>query len=168
VHLLLVPHSISLIVIVIPLFSTSIVSALHEITLPPRHVMVVFSSIRIDPLRTALCMFTPGQKTRSGQWHTKTQPRNSHWLDGNHFFQPLSLHRWTSAFLLAVYRLCGVIEGRLSHFPPCWLRMGWQSVTSQETLEILRHSWKLNPSHGEDRQWDSFIRNWLMAITTEA
>jgi len=26
---------------------------------------------------------------------------------------------------------CGAIERRLGHFPPCWLRMGWQNVTSQ-------------------------------------
>jgi len=47
------------------------------------------------------------------------------------FFQPFSVHSWTPAFLLAVHRLCGVIEGRLSHFLPRWLRMGWQSVISQ-------------------------------------
>jgi len=41
---------------------------------------------------------------------------------------------WTSAFLLAVHRLCGVIEGRLSHFLPRWLRTGWQSVISQENI----------------------------------
>ena len=36
-----------------------------------------------------------------------------------HFFIShvcLSVRGWTSAFLLAVHRLCGVIEGRLSHF----------------------------------------------------
>ena len=26
------------------------------------------------------------------------------------------------------HRLCGAIEGRLSHFLPHWLRMGWQNV----------------------------------------
>jgi len=31
------------------------------------------------------------------------------------FFQPLPVHSWTPAFLLAVRRLFGVIEGRLSH-----------------------------------------------------
>jgi len=47
------------------------------------------------------------------------------------FFQPLPVHGWTSASLLAVHRLCGVIEGRLSHFLPRWLRTGWQSAISQ-------------------------------------
>jgi len=42
-----------------------------------------------------------------------------------------SVRGWTSAFLLAVHRLCGVIEGRLSHFLPRWLRTGWQSAISQ-------------------------------------
>ena len=36
-----------------------------------------------------------------------------------------------SAFRLAVHRLCGFVEGRLSHFLPRWLRTGWQSVISQ-------------------------------------
>ena len=30
-----------------------------------------------------------------------------------------------------VHRLCGVIERRLSHFLPHWLRTGWQSATGQ-------------------------------------
>jgi len=47
------------------------------------------------------------------------------------FYQPSSVRGWTSAFLLAVHRLCGVIEGRLSHFLPRWLKTGWQSVISQ-------------------------------------
>jgi len=46
-------------------------------------------------------------------------------------FKPLSIYSWTSAFLLDVHRLCGTIEGRLSHFLPRWLRTGWQSVISQ-------------------------------------
>jgi len=46
-------------------------------------------------------------------------------------FQPLSVHGWTWAFLLAVHRLCGAIERRLSHFLPHWLRMCWQSVSSR-------------------------------------
>ena len=44
------------------------------------------------------------------------------------FFQPFSIHGWTLAFLFAVHRLCGVIEGRLNHFLPRWLRTGWQSM----------------------------------------
>ena len=46
------------------------------------------------------------------------------------FLSPI-VRGWTSAFLLAVHGLCGVIEGRLSHFLPRWLRTGWQSVISQ-------------------------------------
>jgi len=46
--------------------------------------------------------------------------------------KPLSLCGWTSAFLLVVHRLCGAIEGRLSHFLPHRLWTGWQSVISQE------------------------------------
>jgi len=38
------------------------------------------------------------------------------------FFQPLSVHGWTFAFLLDLYSLRGAIEGRLNHFLPCWLR----------------------------------------------
>jgi len=45
--------------------------------------------------------------------------------------QPLSAHGWTSAFHPNVHRLCGAIEGRLSHFLPLWLRKGWRSVISQ-------------------------------------
>ena len=47
---------------------------------------------------------------------------------------------WTSAFLLAVHRLCGVIEGRLSHFLPRWLRTGWQSAISQGKINPLKYS----------------------------
>jgi len=47
------------------------------------------------------------------------------------FYQPSSVRGWTLAFLLAVHRLCGVIEGRLSHFLPPWVRTGGQSVISQ-------------------------------------
>jgi len=47
------------------------------------------------------------------------------------FYQPLAVRGWTTAFLLDVRRLCGVIEGRLSHFLPRWLRTGQQSAISQ-------------------------------------
>ena len=70
------------------------------------------------------------------------------------FYQPSSLRGWTSAFLLAVHRSCGVIEGRLSHFLRRWLRTGWQSVISQgKSLGILRRGWELNPGHREGIQW---------------
>jgi len=36
--------------------------------------------------------------------------------EGFFFFQPSSVHGWISAFLLNIHRLCGAIEGRLSHF----------------------------------------------------
>ena len=36
-----------------------------------------------------------------------------------------------SAHLLAVHRLCGFVEGRLSQFLPRWLRTSWQSMISQ-------------------------------------
>ena len=39
--------------------------------------------------------------------------------------QPSSIRSWTSAFLLDVNRLCGAIKGRLNHFLPRCLRMGW-------------------------------------------
>jgi len=67
--------------------------------------------------------------------------------------QPSSVRGWTSAFLLAVHRLYGVIERRLSHFLPCWLRTDGRVRSAREkSLEILRHGWELNPGHGEDRQ----------------
>ena len=57
------------------------------------------------------------------------------------FHQPSSVHGWTSAFLLAVHRLCGVIEGRLSHFLPRWLRTGWQSAISQGKIPWNTPPW---------------------------
>ena len=59
----------------------------------------------------------------------------------NSFFQPSSVHGWTSAFLLTVHRLCGVIEERLSHFLPCWLRMGWRSAVSQGKIPWNAPPW---------------------------
>jgi len=54
--------------------------------------------------------------------HTDTTPAcgcyfhiAKYWLViRNTFFSPLSVRGWASAFLLAVRRLCGVIEGRPS------------------------------------------------------
>jgi len=54
-----------------------------------------------------------------------------------YLFQSSSVHSWTSAFLLTVSSLCDAIEGRLNHFLPRWLRMGWQSVISQGYSLIL-------------------------------
>jgi len=60
-----------------------------------------------------------------------------------------SAHRWTSAFLLDVHRLCGAIEGRLSHFLQHWLRMGWQSVISQKKIPWNTLPW-LGTEPGEE------------------
>jgi len=49
---------------------------------------------------------------------------SSKWATRFTHFHPLSVHGWTLAFLLAVHRLCGAIEWRLSHFLPHWLRTG--------------------------------------------
>ena len=47
---------------------------------------------------------------------------------------------------------------RLSRFLPRWLRTDWQSVISQGRIPSNTPPWwELNPVHGEDRQWDSFI-----------
>jgi len=42
---------------------------------------------------------------------------------------------------LAVHRLCGVIEGRLSHFLPRWLRTGWQTVISHGKIPCRTPLW---------------------------
>jgi len=57
------------------------------------------------------------------------------------FFQLSSDHSWTSVILLNVHRLYGVIEGRLSHFMPHWLRTGWQSVIGQGEIPWNTTSW---------------------------
>ena len=64
------------------------------------------------------------------------------------FYQPSSVRGWTSAFLLTVHRLCGVIEGRLSHFLPRWLRTDWQSAgiepgprRGQWAIPLSYHDW---------------------------
>ena len=65
------------------------------------------------------------------------------WLSfhGLFFYQPSSVREWNLAFLLAVHRLCGAIEGRLSHFLPRWLRTGWQSVISQGKIPWNTPPW---------------------------
>ena len=50
------------------------------------------------------------------------------------FSQPLSVHDGTSTLFLNAHRLCGAIEGRLSHFLWRWLRTGSHSVISPGTL----------------------------------
>jgi len=68
-----------------------------------------------------------------GSAHTKMRAGAQAYTHSRAFFlfQPLSVHGWTSAFVLDVHRLCSAIEARLSHFQPRWLRAGWQSVISQ-------------------------------------
>jgi len=54
--------------------------------------------------------------------------------------------------------LCGAIEGSLSHF--CHARSGWIGrvwTAWEKSLAKLCYDWELNPGHGEDRQWDTFI-----------
>ena len=67
---------------------------------------------------------------------------------------PSPLRGWTSAFLLAIHRLCGAIEGRLSHLLPRWLKTCWRSVISQGKIpwNTPTYGWELSPGHGEDRQ----------------
>jgi len=60
------------------------------------------------------------------------------------------------------------VEAVLLHIPRI-LSMGWWWLggthllpkclwsAREKSLEILRHGWELNPSHGEDRQWDALI-----------
>ena len=60
---------------------------------------------------------------------------------GLFFLQPSSIHGWTSAFLLTVHRFCGVIERRLRHFLPRWLKTGWQSVISQGKIPWNTPPW---------------------------
>ena len=52
------------------------------------------------------------------------------------FLQPSS-----SLIGLNVHRLCGAIEGRLSHFLPSWFRMGWQSAISQGKIPENTPPW---------------------------
>ena len=85
----------------------------------------------------------------------------------------MSVHGWTFAFLLAVHRLCGVIEGRLGHFLPRWLKTGWQRVWSADhslcqSLEILHHGRELNPNmERTDSEIHSFSHWAIMTRATE-
>jgi len=71
------------------------------------------------------CTLQPGGL--SLRWSCKARDK----MDGSTIFQPLSVHSWTSAFFLAIRRLCGVNVGRLNHCLPRWLRTGSQSVVSR-------------------------------------
>jgi len=76
------------------------------------------------------------------------------------------VHGWTSAFLLAVHRLCGVFEGRLSHFLPHWLRTGWQSAISQEQIPWNTPPWLGNepgPRGGQTVSYPTEL-SWLTCI----
>jgi len=82
------------------------------------------------------------------------------------FYQPSSVHGWTLAFLLAVHRWCGVVEGRLSHFLPHWLRMGWQSAISQGKIPWNTPPWlgiEPGPRGGQTVSYPTELSwlNWL-------
>ena len=81
----------------------------------------------------------------------------AYWFSSiNH--QPLFAHGWTLAFLLNVHRFCGTISRRWGHFLARWLRTGNRGwLVREKILEILYHSWELNPGHREKRQWDTSI-----------
>ena len=83
------------------------------------------------------------------------------------FYQPSSIHGWTSAFLLTVHRLCGVFEGRLGHFLPRWLRTGWQSVISQGKIPWNTPPWLGNepgPRGGQTVSYPTEL-SWLVWLT---
>jgi len=85
------------------------------------------------------------------------------------FCQPSSVHGWTSAFLLAVHRLCGVFEGRLSHFLPRWLRRGWQSAISQGKIPWNTPPWlgiEPGPRGGQTVSYPTEL-SWLISLSTE-
>ena len=77
--------------------------------------------------------------------------------DINFFYQPSSVSGCTSAFLLAVHRLCDVIEGRLCFFLPHWLRTGWQSAISQGKIPWNTYLWPRIEPGLRRGQWDTFI-----------
>jgi len=83
------------------------------------------------------------------------------------FYQPLSVRGWTSAFLLAVHGLCGVI---LSHFLPRWLRTGWQSVISQGKIPWDTPPWpgvEPGPRRGQTvsyHDWPLYPHQWLYHV----
>ena len=58
----------------------------------------------------------------------------------------LSVHDWTSAFLLK-----GEIEPFSATLAQSWVGRVWSA--GEKPLEILCHGWELNPGHKEDRQW---------------
>jgi len=81
----------------------------------------------------------------------------------------LSAIGWTSAFLLAVHRLCGVIEGRLSHFLPRWLRTGWQSAISQGKIPWNTPPWlgiEPGPRGGQTVSYPTEL-SWLTVINSQ-
>ena len=76
-------------------------------------------------------------------------------------YQPSSVRGWTSAFLLAVHRLCGIFEGRLSHFLPRWLRTGWKSAISQGKIPWNTAPW-LGIEPGPWGKTDSELSHWAI------
>jgi len=62
------------------------------------------------------CQHYPGSSTLLWAHHPPHAGILGHLARLLYIFKPLSVHGWTSAFLLDVHRLRGAIEGRLSHF----------------------------------------------------
>jgi len=70
------------------------------------------------------------------------------------FSLPISVHDWTSGFLIDVHGLCGAIEGRMNHLYHAgsgWVGRVWSA--REKSLEMLPHGWELNSGHREDSQW---------------
>ena len=82
------------------------------------------------------------------------------------FYQPSSVRGWTSAFLLTVHRLCGVIEGRLSHFLPRWLRTDWQSADQPGKNPLKYSALAGNWTRPRRGQWAIPLsyHDWLSAL----
>ena len=105
--------------------------------------------------------------------HRSTTIWSSMWVCVCVFFcffnQPSSISGWTSAFLLAVHKLCGVIiEGRLSHFLPRWLRTGWQSAISQGKIFWNTPPWlgiEPGPRGGQTVSYPTEL-SWLTYVFT--
>ena len=71
---------------------------------------------------------------------------------------PLSYHDWFTFYAdkiiktKVVFSKCSMAENSRDIYR--WLRTGWQL---KDSLDIDYHGWALIPSHGENRQWNTFI-----------
>jgi len=91
------------------------------------------------------CTVTFSQYQRACNSHGKRTDSKVPFLYFDHCLSLVELRPSSSG----VCRLCGAIEGRLSHFLPCGLRMGWHSVISQGKIALnTPHGRELNPGHG--------------------